>query len=61
MASNRMSEAERNRLGAAAVALRPEAVAALQKTIHSKVTGFVIDREADYKIIKTAIREAGYQ
>lgn len=61
MASNRLTEIERNKIGAAAVALRPDAIAALQKTIHSKVTGFVIDKEADYKIIKVAIKEAGYE
>ncbi|HEY9098265.1 MAG TPA: PhnD/SsuA/transferrin family substrate-binding protein [Thiobacillus sp.] len=60
MASNRLTEADRNKLGAAVVAMRSDAIASLQKTIHSKVTGFVVDKEADYKIIKTAIREAGY-
>ncbi len=60
MASNRLTTVEQNKLGAAAVALRPDAILQLQKTIHSKVTGFVIDKEADYKIIKTAIKEAGY-
>ncbi|MDP1862296.1 MAG: PhnD/SsuA/transferrin family substrate-binding protein [Thiobacillus sp.] len=60
MASNRLTEIEQNKLGAAAVALRPDAILQLQKTIHSKVTGFVIDKEADYKMIKTAIKEAGY-
>ena len=60
LASNRLTSAEQNKLGAAAVALRQEAIQSLQKTIHSKVTGFVIDKEADYKTIKTAIREAGY-
>lgn len=61
MASNRrLSAAEQSRLGAAAVSLAPAAIASLQKTIHSKVTGFVIDKEADYKIIKQAIGEAGY-
>ncbi|MCL5060851.1 MAG: phosphate/phosphite/phosphonate ABC transporter substrate-binding protein [Candidatus Thermoplasmatota archaeon] len=60
MASNRLGAAERNRLGAAAVALDPAALQQLQQTIHSKVTGFVIDREADYRIIKQAIGEAGY-
>jgi ABC-type phosphate/phosphonate transport system substrate-binding protein len=60
MASNRLSAAEQERLGAAATALAPEAIAALQKTIHSKVSGFVIDREADYKVIKLALRDAGY-
>ncbi|MBU1222650.1 MAG: phosphate/phosphite/phosphonate ABC transporter substrate-binding protein [Gammaproteobacteria bacterium] len=60
MASNRMSATEQNRLGAAAVALSPAAIQSLQQTIHSKVTGFVIDKEADYKTIKQAIVEAGY-
>ena len=60
MASDRLTELEKNKLGAAAAALRPDAITSLQKTIHSKVTGFVIDKEADYKIIKIAIKEAGY-
>jgi len=60
MASDRLTPNEQNKLGAAAVALRPDVVQSLQKTIHSNVTGFVVDREADYKIIKTAIKEAGY-
>ena len=60
MASNRLSAADQGKLGAAAVALAPAAVESLQKTIHSKVTGFVIDKEADYQIIKQAISEAGY-
>ena len=60
MASNRLSAAEQDRLGAAAVALAPDAVQALQKTTHSKVTGFVVDKQADYKVIKQAISEAGY-
>lgn len=60
MASDRFSPAEQDKLGAAAVALAPEAIQSLQKTIHSKVTGFVIDKQADYKMIKQAIKEAGY-
>ena len=60
MASNRLSAAEQDRLGTAAVALSPEAIQSLQKTIHSKVTGFVIDKQADYRTIKQAISEAGY-
>lgn len=60
MASNRLGAADQDRLGAAAVGLAPEAVQALQKTIHSKVTGFVVDKQADYKVIKQAISEAGY-
>lgn len=61
MASNRLSQAERDRIGATVVALRPDVIQTLQKTIHSKVTGFVIDKEADFKIIKTALKEAGYE
>ena len=60
MASDRFSAAEQDKLGAAAVALDPDVVQSLQKTIHSKVTGFVIDKQADYRMIKQAIREAGY-
>jgi ABC-type phosphate/phosphonate transport system substrate-binding protein len=60
MASNRMSAAEQDRLGAAAVWLSTDTVQTLQKTIHSKVTGFVIDKQADYKTIKQAMNEAGY-
>lgn len=60
MASNRLSAAERDQLGAAAVELSPAAIKQLQQTIHSKVTGFVIDKAADYQTIKQAITEAGY-
>jgi hypothetical protein len=60
MASNRMSAAEQDRLGAAAAGLSTEIIQTLQKAIHSKVTGFVIDKQADYKTIKQAMSEAGY-
>ena len=60
LASDRFSASEQDKLGAAAVALSPDVVQTLQKTIHSKVTGFVIDKQADYKMIKQAIKEAGY-
>jgi len=60
MASDDLSAAEQDKLGAAAVALSPDVIQTLQKTIHSKVTGFVIDKQADYKTIKQAILEAGY-
>jgi len=60
MASDDLSAAEQDKLGAAAVSLSQEVIQTLQKTIHSKVTGFVIDKQADYKMIKQAIREAGY-
>ena len=60
MASNRLTTPEQNKIGAAAAALKQDVIQSLQKTIHSNVTGFVIDKEADYKIIKIALKEAGY-
>ena len=60
MVSDKLSPADQGRLGAIAASLRPEIVQSLQKTIHSKVTGFVVDKQADYKIIKEALKEAGY-
>lgn len=60
MASDKFSPAERDRLGAAAASLGPAAIKSLQQTIHSKVTGFVVDKQADYKIIKLALKEANY-
>ena len=60
MASNRLGAAAQDRLGAAAAGLSPAAIQSLQKTIHSKVTGFVIDKQADYRTIKQAMSEAGY-
>lgn len=60
MASDHFSAADQDRLGAAAAALEPQVIQSLQKTIHSKVTGFVVDKQADYKMIKQAIKEAGY-
>jgi len=60
MATNRLSASDRDKLGVAAAGLSASAIESLQKTIHSKVTGFVIDKEADYKTIKQAMGEAGY-
>jgi ABC-type phosphate/phosphonate transport system substrate-binding protein len=60
MATNRLSQAERDRLGAAAAGLSQSAIDSLQQTIHSKVTGFVVDKEADYQTIKQAMKDAGY-
>lgn len=60
VANNQLGETRKDKLGAAAAALTPAAIESLQKTIHSKVTGFVVDKQADYKIIKLALSEAGY-
>lgn len=60
MASDRLTAAEQDKLGTVAAGLSQNVINSLQKTIHSKVTGFVIDKQADYKMIKQAIKEAGY-
>lgn len=60
VASDRLSAADRDKIGAAAVALDAAAIRSLQKIIHSKVSGFVVDKQADYRVIKQAISEAGY-
>jgi hypothetical protein len=60
MASNRLGAAAQDKIGAAAAGLSADAIQTLQKTIHSKVTGFVIDKQADYRTIKQAMTEAGY-
>ena len=60
MASNRLTESEQNKLGAAAVAMNAQIVQNMQKVFVSKIAGFVIDKEADYKTIKSAVRQAGY-
>jgi len=60
MASDRLNENEQDKIGAAAVALKPEVIQAMQKVIGGKVSGFVIDKQADYKTLKQAVREAGY-
>lgn len=60
MASDRLTEAEQNKLGAAAVALNPQVIQNMQKVFVSKIASFVIDKQADYKTIKLAVRSAGY-
>ena len=60
MASNRLTGSEQDKLGAAAVALNPQVIQTMQKVFVSKIASFVIDKQADYKTIKQAVREAGY-
>lgn len=61
MASDRLTESEQNKLGAAAVALKPEIIQILQKAFVSKIGSFVIDKQADFKTLKLAIKDAGYE
>jgi len=60
MASNRLTETEQDKLGAAAVAMNPQIIQNMQKVFVSKIASFVIDKEADYKVVKQAVRSAGY-
>jgi len=60
MASNRLNLNEQDKLGAAAVAMNPQIIQTMQKVFVSKIASFVIDKEADYKMVKLAVRSAGY-
>lgn len=59
VAHDRLTAQVHGRLGAAAAALGESDIRSLQKTIHSKVTGFKVDKHADYKIIERALGLSG--
>lgn len=56
MAGNNLSEAQKDKLGAAAVALDQQTILTIQKVFVSKIASFVDDKNADYKILKEAAR-----
>ena len=60
MASDRLTEHERNRISAAAVGLHPQTIQTMQKVFVSKIASFVNDKQADYKTLKQAVREVGH-
>ncbi len=60
MASEHLNESEQNKIGNAAVALSTQVILTMQKVFLSKIAGFVVDKQADYKTLKIAVREAGY-
>lgn len=60
MAGNRLSDRQKDKLGAAAVALDQQTILTMQKVFVSKIASFVDDKQADYKILKEAVRSAGY-
>lgn len=60
MASDRLTDAERDKLGAAAVAVKAEVLQQMQKAFTSKLGGFVVDRQADFRTLKVALKDAGY-
>lgn len=59
MASDRLNENEQNKISAAAVALNPQIIQNMQKVFVSKLASFVNDKQADYRTLKLAVREAG--
>lgn len=60
MAGAHLSESQKNKLGAAAVALDQQTILTMQKVFVSRIASFVDDSQADYKVLKEAVRSAGY-
>lgn len=60
MGSNRLTESQRDKLGAAAESLDQQTILTMQKVFVSKVASFVVDKQADYKTLREAVRSAGY-
>jgi hypothetical protein len=60
VASNNLSVADRNKLSAAAVSLRPEVIAELQKAIYAKIGSFVDDKTTNFNILQEGMKAAGY-
>lgn len=60
MASSRLTEQERAKLGNAAVTLKPELVEKMQKAFVSNLGSFVAVKDVDYKTLKRDMKDAGY-
>lgn len=60
VASDNLSETEKNKLRAAVVTLKPEIIQQMQKAIVAKLGSFVEEKGADFKTLKMAMKEAGY-
>lgn len=60
MVGERLSDSQKDKLGAAAVALDQQTILTMQKVFVSKIASFVNDKQADYKVLKDAVRSAGY-
>lgn len=60
MAGNSLSESQKDKLGAAAVALDQQTILTMQKVFVSKIASFVDDKQADFTTLKQAVRSAGY-
>lgn len=60
VASARLTGSQQDKIGAAAAALKPEVIQTMQKAFVSKIGSFVVDKQADFKTVKLALKEAGY-
>ncbi len=60
VASNELSEEDRNKLRAAVISLKPEIIQELQKAIVAKLGSFVDEKGADFKMLEQSMKEAGY-
>ena len=60
VASNKLSESDRNKLEAAISSMDPKVVAQMQKAFVAKLGKFVADKDAEFKTLHQAMLEAGY-
>ena len=60
VASDRLSEGDREKLETAITSIDPKVVEKLQKAFVSKLGTFVADKDAEFKTLKLAMEEAGY-
>ncbi|MHB1051877.1 MAG: substrate-binding domain-containing protein [Thiobacillus sp.] len=60
VASDRLSEEDRNKLEVAITSIDPRVVEKMQKAFVSKLGKFVADKDAEFKTLHQAMEEAGY-
>lgn len=60
MAGSTLSDSQKEKISAAAVALDQQTILTMQKVFVSKIASFINDKDADYTTLKAAVRSAGY-
>jgi ABC-type phosphate/phosphonate transport system substrate-binding protein len=60
VASNQLSESDKNKLRLAVESLKPEIIQEMQKAIIAKLGSFVDEKGADYKTLEQSMKAAGY-
>ena len=60
VASDRLSESDRNKLEVAISSIDPKVVEKMQKAFVAKLGKFVADKDAEFKTLQQAMLEAGY-